>query len=128
MKTAQMIAKARALLADARADMQSHDIARVLDCGELADMCHKAARKAIATARGWWAVVRARLAVTCPILRHTYTRAADGWRAVVTLDGATVWTSARVYGKRQSAQRAALRERGQMVIAAENAILGTAVA
>jgi hypothetical protein len=55
-----------------------------------------------------------RCAVRVGELAHKYTKDGNAWRAVVMVADAMVWTSPREYGKRQSAQRAALAMVGKL--------------
>lgn len=47
-------------------------------------------------------------------LAHKYMRDGDAWLAVVMVGDAILWRGARHYGKRQSAQRAALAMLGKL--------------
>lgn len=123
-QAARLVSRARLLLAAAREILA--------DTAMPAAARSRSAAGVIATARALWARVRLAVAFGDVTLTHTYMRAADGWHGLLTLadDAAAVlWTSPRVYAHRQSAQRAALRQRGAFVVACENAALaGTVIA
>lgn len=122
-QAARLVSRARLLLAAARETLA--------DTAMPAAARSRSAAGLIATARALWSRVRLAVALGDVTLSHTYTRKMDGWRGLVTLtdDAAIIWTSPRAYAHRQSAQRAALRQRGAFVVACEDATLaGTLLA
>jgi hypothetical protein len=90
------------------------------------------AKNYIRLAREAWAKVQTMVAIGNADVSHHYcSRAWRSWCAEVCISGergAWLYRSERRYAQRQSAQRAALRERGRMVRLAEDRYLSGEVA
>ena len=113
----RFVCEARDYLARASACLSRADDAKRHSPGAV-PYCVRAARENIRKARQAWAAAMALIATGDALIAHHYRDRGFGWQAEVCMAGeryAWLWRGECRYAQRQSAQRAALRERGAMV-------------